>query len=622
MFDIKAQVKKLPKEPGVYLMKDQYGHVIYIGKAKNLKNRVSSYFRGTHTDKKTLELVSRIVEFEYIITDSEVEALILEASMIRKYQPQYNILLRDDKQYPYIKITVDEKYPRVMKVFRVKKDKARYYGPYVSGDYLHLIMAYIREYYPLRTCGKVPGAGLDRPCLNYDIKRCLAPCFKDVDVKAYGQMIQEIMDLLEGRVSYTVSILKEKMLDHAEKLEFEKAAHLRNTISAFEKIEKSQKIYTLDESNRDVIGFHRVDNRVCFMVFFVRNGKLLGREHYIIEEVEGLSDQEVLRAFVERFYASAIIIPKEILIPLDLEDQEVIEDWLRGNVNHRVSFVVPKIGDKNKLLKMVIKNAEAYLDQFKEKIDQEYEKVNHLKTYFKETFHIQLDRLRVEAYDISNIFGSFSVGSMVVFEGGEKKKSDFRKFNIRTIDGQDDYGAMQEVIYRRFKRGLEERESQKSVKNKFDIFPDLLLIDGGIGHVSVVQEVMDALGLDIPVLGMVKDRRHKTKDLVYKGQAYHIADDPQVYRFIYKVQEEVHRFAIEHHKTLRLNAMTQSVLDGIPGVGKKRRTALMTHFKSLAKIKDADQEELEKVEGIPASLAETIYYHFRKGKSPDGEEDS
>lgn len=614
MFDIKAQLKQLPKEPGVYLMKDQYGHVIYIGKAKNLKNRVQSYFRNKHTDKKTIELVSKIVEFEYIITDSEVEALILEASMIRKYQPHYNILLRDDKQYPYIKITVDEKYPRVLKVFRVKKDKSKYYGPYVSGDYLHLIMDYIRSYFPLRTCGKVPGAGLDRPCLNYDMKKCLAPCFKAVDVDMYGAMIQDIMDLLEGKVSHTVDILKKQMFAHAESLEFEQAAHLRNTIAAFEKIEKSQKIYTLDESNRDVIAYHRVEGRLCFMVFFVRTGKLLGREHYILEDLEALSDQDVLKAFVERFYGNAVIIPKEILIPQALKDQDVIETWLRGKVKHKVDFVVPKIGDKFKLIRMVEKNAQAYLEQFKDKIDHEHEKIEDLKAYFKSTFKIVVDRLRVEAYDISNIFGEFSVGSMVVFEAGQKKKSDFRKFNIKTIEGANDYGSMQEVIYRRFKRGLEERESRESAKHRFDIFPDFLLIDGGLGHVSVVQDVLDALGLSIPVLGMVKDRRHRTKDLVYRGEVYTIADKPEVYKFIYKVQEEVHRFAIEHHKTLRLNAMTLSVLDGIPGVGKKRRTALMTHFRSLDKIKKASVVELEKVEGITKSLAQTVFDYFKKDK--------
>lgn len=611
MFDIKSQLKLLPKDPGVYLMKDEYGHVIYIGKAKNLKNRVSSYFRGQHQDLKTIELVSRIVEFEYIITDSEVEALILEASMIRKYQPQYNILLRDDKQYPYIRITVEEEYPRVMKVFRVKKDKSKYYGPYVSGDYMHLIMDYIRDYYPLRTCGKVPGAGLDRPCLNYDIKKCLAPCFKPVDKDYYRGMIQEIMDLLEGKVSQTVQVLKKKMFEHADRLEFEQAGKLRNTIEAFEKIEKSQKIYTLDTSNRDVIGFYRLDKRICFMVFFIRDGKLLGREHYIIEDVSDLSDGQVLKAFIERFYANAVIIPKEIIIGHEIEDQDIIESWLKQKAGIKINLLIPKIGNKNKLLKMVEKNAQAYLEQFKDKIDQEQMKVQELKAFFHESFGIQMTRFRVEAYDISNIFGTFSVGSMVVFEGGEKKKSDFRKFNIKTIEGQNDYGAMQEVIYRRFKRGIEERGHQKSMKHRFDIFPDFLLIDGGIGHVSSVQAVMDALGLKIPVLGMVKDRRHKTKDLVFKGEIYNISNYPEVYKFIYKVQEEVHRFAIEHHKTLRLNAMTQSILDDIPGVGKKRRISLMTHFKSIDNLKKASLEELERVEGINSKVAEAIFYHFR-----------
>ncbi len=611
MFDIQAQLKKLTTQPGVYLMKDQFGNVIYIGKAKNLKNRVRSYFRKNAShDKKTIELVSKIVEFEYIITDSEVEALILEASMIRKYQPQYNILLRDDKQYPYIKITVNEPYPRVMKVFKVRKDNARYYGPYVSGDYMGRILELIREYYPLRTCGKIPGAGRDRPCLNYDIKKCLAPCFKPVDQEMYRAMIDEVIDILEGKVSTTISMLKEKMMDHAEKLEYEKAARARNTITALEKLEKSQKLYTLDESNRDIIAFSRAEDRVCFMVFFVRQGKLLGREQYVLDDLEGVRNEVVMTEFLERFYTNAMIIPKEILISTEVEDQELMESWLKQKMGRKVSLVVPKIGEKAKLIKLVEKNAEEYIAKFSEKIEAEREKIKNLKWYFKELFEIDMNKFRVEAYDISNIFGTFSVGSMVVFEGGKKKKSDYRKFNIKTIEGANDYGSMQEVLYRRFKRGLEEREGSKSLDNKFDIFPDALLIDGGLQHASVIEDVMEAFGLNIPVLGMVKDHKHKTKALVYRGIEYNIKQYPDLYKFIYAIQEEVHRFAIEHHKTLRLKAMTKSVLDSIPGVGKTRREALLTHFMSIDKIKKATVEELEKVEGINTRVAQDIFDYF------------
>lgn len=611
MFDIEAQLKKLTTQPGVYLMKDQYGNVIYIGKAKNLRNRVRSYFRKNSShDKKTLELVSKIVEFEYIITDSEVEALILEASMIRKYQPQYNILLRDDKQYPYIKITVDEPFPRVMKVFRVRKDKARYYGPYVSGDYMGRILDLIREYYPLRTCGKVPGAGRDRPCLNYDIKKCLAPCFKPVDQEMYIGMIDEVIDILEGKVSTTIDMLKEKMYEHSEKMEFEKAAKARNTIIALEKLEKSQKLYTLDESNRDIIAFSRAEDRVCFMVFFVRQGKLLGREQYVLDDLEGVKDQAVMTEFLERFYSNAMIIPKEILISCEVEDHDLMEDWLKKRMGKKVSLIIPKIGEKAKLIRLVQKNAEEYIAKFSEKIEAEREKIKNLKWYFEELFEIKMEKFRAEAYDISNIFGTFSVGSMVVFEGGKKKKSDYRKFNIKTIEGANDYGSMQEVLYRRFKRGLEEREQKKSLDNKFDIFPDILLIDGGATHASVVEDVMEAFGLNIPVLGMVKDRKHKTKALVYRGIEYNIKQYPELYKFIYAIQEEVHRFAIEHHKTLRLKAMTKSVLDGIPGVGKTRREALLKHFKSIDKIKHANVEALEQVDGINTKVAQDIFDYF------------
>lgn len=615
MFDIEAQLKKLTTQPGVYLMKDQFGNVIYIGKAKNLRNRVRSYFRkSANHDKKTTELVAKIVEFEYIITDSEVEALILEASMIRKYQPQYNILLRDDKQYPYIKITVDEPYPRVMKVFRVRKDKARYYGPYVSGDYMHRIMDFIRTYYPLRTCGKVPGAGRDRPCLNYDIKKCLAPCFKPVDQEMYRGMIQEIMDILEGKVSTTIEILKGKMAEHAEKMEFEQAAKIRDTIVAFEKLERSQKLYTLDESNRDIIGFARAENKVCFMVFFVRDGKLLGREQYVVDAMDDMLDGDILTEFLERFYANAMIIPKEILISRELEDVDLMEEWLKKRMGKKVKLLVPKIGEKAKLIRLVEKNAEEYIEKFKEKIEAERERVTQLKDLFYQLFNITMEKFRVEAYDISNIFGTFSVGSMVVFEGGHKKKSDYRKFNIKTIEGANDYGSMQEVLYRRFKRGLEERSGKKALENKFDIFPDVLLIDGGAQHAAVVEEVMEAFGLNIPVIGMVKDHKHKTRALVYKGFEYDLSLYRELYKFIYAVQEEVHRFAIEHHKTLRLKAMTQSVLDGIPGVGKKRREELLKHFKSIDKIKKATVEALEQVEGLNTKVAQDIFDYFENMK--------
>lgn len=615
MFDIEAQLKNLTTDPGVYLMKDKFGNVIYIGKAKNLKKRVVSYFRKSSShDKKTKELVSRIVEFEYIITDSEVEALILEASMIRKYQPQYNILLRDDKQYPYIKITVDEPYPRVFKVFRVKKDKAKYYGPYVSGDYMQRILNLISEYYPLRTCGKVPGAGRDRPCLNYDIKKCLGMCFYEVDKDMYNNMIDEIIGLLEGHVGKTVSMLKDKMAKNVQKLEFEKAAKVRDTIIALENIEKSQKLFTIDESNKDVIGFAREDNSVCFMVFFIRDGKLLGREHYIIDDIGDMDDSVLMGEFIERFYANAMIIPKEIIISRNIEDKELIEEWLKQKASKKIEIITPQKGEKAKLIRLVEKNSQEYINKFSVKIESDRKLIETLKDNFKTLFDLDCEKLRVEAYDISNIFGAFSVGSMVVFEAGVKKKSDFRKFNIKTIEGANDYGSMQEVLYRRFKKGLEEREGSKKLENKFDIFPEIILIDGGAQHASAVEAIVSALGLDIPVIGMVKDHRHKTRALVYKGVETDLSKYQELYRFIYSVQEEVHRFAIEHHKTLRLKSMTKSVLDDIPGVGKKRREALLIHFKSIDKIKNATPAQLNEVDGISKAVAQQVYDYFLKLK--------
>ena len=562
--------------------------------------------------KKLKELVSRIIEFEYFITDTEVEALILEASMIHKYQPHFNILLRDDKQYPYIKITIDEEYPRVFKVFRVKKDKAKYYGPYVSGDYMQRILNLIDEYYPLRTCGKVPGAGLDRPCLNYDIKKCLGPCFFKVDKKMYNQMIDDVMSLLNGHVTNTVNMLKDKMYGYSAKLEFEKAGQVRDTIIALEKLEKSQKLYVLDESNKDVIGFARNKDSVCFMVFFIRQGKLLSRENYILDDVGDITDTFLMEEFLERFYSNAVIIPKEIIISRNIIEKELLEDWLSQKVSKKIDLIVPKIGEKAKLIRLVEKNAKEYIDKFSEKIESERNRVKIIKEKFFEYFGITVDKIRIEAYDISNIFGAFSVGSMVVFEGGVKKKSDYRKFNIKTIEGPNDYGSMQEVLFRRFKRGIEEREGSKKIENKFDIFPEILLIDGGASHASVVEDVISALNLNIPVIGMVKNEKHKTRALVYKGIEVDISSCMELYRFIYTVQEEVHRFAIEHHKTLRLKAMTKSLLDDIPGVGKKRRQSLLLHFKSIDKIKKASIGDLNNVDGINESIAKKIYYHFNE----------
>ncbi len=610
MFDIKKQLSLLPKKPGVYLMKDKYGNIIYIGKAKNLKNRVSSYFLNTKNhNRKTKELVLNIVEFEYFITDLEIEALILEANLIKKYQPHFNILLRDDKNYPYIKITLNEEYPRVMKVYKVKKDKAKYYGPYVSGDYLSKILHLIRTYYPLRTCTRVHDPKRDRPCLNYDIKKCLAPCFHPVDQKEYDQMIKEVIDILEGKVSDVITFLEEKMKEHAENLQFEKAGEVRDTIRALSKLEESQKVYTLDNSNRDIIAYYQKEDKVLFMVFFMRDGKLLGREHYMLDfEV---SAGYMLSEFLKRFYTNAMIIPKEILLSSLPDEKELIEEFLCNKRGSKVSLQIPKIGDKKRLVELVEENAKDYLEKFSHKIESEQKKIEDLKIYFKELFDIEADRLRVEAYDISNIFGAYSVGSMVVFENGKKKRNDYRKFNIKTIEGADDYGSMREVISRRFHQGLEERK-KKSLDNKFDIFPDMLLIDGGQTHVNAVESVMDEMNIDIPVLGMVKDRKHKTRALIYKNEEYDISGFMDLYRFIYKVQEEVHRFAIEHHKTLRLKAMKKSILDDIPGIGKKRRTELIRHFKTIENIKKASKEELLAVDSIDTRSADSILSYFKE----------
>lgn len=612
--NIKEQLKKLPEKPGVYLMKDKNHHIIYVGKSKNLKNRVSSYFRGFNSHAaKVQTMVVNITEFDYIITDTEMEALILEANLIKKHQPRFNILLRDDKTYPYIKVTLNEKFPRVIKTRRLLKDKAKYFGPYTDVDAVNKTIDTINRVYPIRKCNKNLEKNTERPCLNYHIGKCLGPCKGDVHHEEYMEAIDEILQILNGKYDKLIPKIEEKMKHAAEILNFEKAAMYRNQLEAISRLQIKQRVVTTSDVNQDIISWAREMGQTCIMLFFVRNGKLLGNEKFILEDTETETISKILSSFLIQHYSGTAFIPKEVILSDVPDDQQLIEDWLSHKADYKVKVIIPQRGEKKKVAELVKKNAQEYIDKFKEQIEVDKYKRQLIKNGLEEILQTGSPIRRIEAYDISNIYGVLSVGSMVVFEQGKKKRSDYRRFKVKTIEGANDYGSMMEILFRRFKRGIEEQEELKKTgvdKGRFSVFPDLLLIDGGKGHVNSVLDVLKALGLNIPVAGMVKDDKHRTDRLYYEGEMLNIKQNHEVYRYIASIQEEVHRFAIEYHRTLRNKQMTYSVLDDIPGIGKTRRTNLMKYFKSIDAIRQATVEELLEVDGINKKVAETIHDYF------------
>lgn len=648
---IKAQVKKVPEKPGVYLMKDKWGNVIYVGKAKRLKQRVSSYFRSLNSHApKVRSMVAVVEEFEYILTDSEMEALILEQTLIKQYKPKFNILLRDDKQYPYIKVTVDEAFPRLLMTRQLSRDKSRYFGPYTSAEAVRRTIEALQEIYPIRKCNRRLEKMEERPCLNFHIRKCLGPCQGNVHQDAYRAMIEEILKFLGGKTDFLREKLTEDMKTAAAALEFERAAELRNQLMAIDQLMERQKVVYESDVSQDVIGSWATEDRICVMIFTVRGGKMIGKEEYVFEE-EYLQDPEVLLDdFILQYYANVTEFPKEIVVERMPEDFELLEAFLAKKAGFKIKLTTPQRGDKLKLLELVRENAREYLEKFEERILREREKSDQIETALKDMLGLKGRLRRIEAYDISNIYGVLSVGSMVVFEDGKKKPRDYRRFKVKTIEGADDYGSMQEILFRRFRRGLEEQaalealvESQgskaealeaseeaavaesvgrykgrkgqrdpgePSVGAKFSQFPDLILIDGGKGHVHAVLDVMKALGLELEIAGLVKDDYHRTDQLYYRGQFYPIRTQPELYRFLAGIQEEVHRFALEYHKTLRSKTMTQSLLDEIEGVGAKRRLRLMQYFKSIDKIREASVEELAKVDGMNRRTAEKVFEYF------------
>lgn len=596
MFDIEAHIKKLPASPGVYLMKDRNSNIIYVGKAISLKNRVRQYFQSSKNhSKKVKSMVKNIESFEYIITDSEVEALILECNLIKKYRPKYNILLKDDKTYPYIKVTVNEDFPRVLKVRKILKDKAKYFGPYTNVSAVNDVLDLIREIYPIRTCNIDINKAIKmniRPCLNYHIKKCTGPCTGYERKEDYRAMIDEIIMFLQGKEEKLVDIFEEKMKKASLELEFEKAAVYRDKINSINEIGQRQKISKLQSDNdQDVIAIANIDQEACVQIFFIRNGKISGRERFMLGGVKDNDRSEILGSFVKQFYMSQEYVPRELIIEEEIFDQDIIAQMLSSKRGSSVSIKVPKKGEKRALVLMVRKNADEYLVKFDDIKKKKYEKSLGALDELRSMLDIDENIHRIEAYDISNIQGVDSIGTMVVYTDGLKDKKEYRRFKIKTVEGPDDYASMAEVVGRRLKHGN---------------LPDLILLDGGKGQVSAVSKVLEENKVSIPIWGMYKDDKHRTKGLINSEKTIELDRTSSIYRFIYGIQEEVHGYSISYHRSLRDKKLTKSILDDVPGIGPKRKLALISKFKDIEKIKNSTIDELLSVEGINRKIAEDI----------------
>ena len=585
-------------------MKDENDKIIYVGKAISLKNRVRQYFQSSKNhSSKVKSMVKNIKSFEYIITDSELEALILECNLIKKYRPKYNVLLRDDKTYPYIKVTINEDYPRVLKVRKVLRDKAKYFGPYTNVEAVNDTLEVIRNIYPIRTCNVDIDRAIKnnmRPCLNLHIKRCVGPCTGNVSKEEYNKMIEEIILFLSGKEEKLIEILKEKMNKCSMEFNFEEAAIYRDKILNLQEMMQKQKIdVSTDDVNQDIIAMAYNDEEACVQSFFIRHGKIVGREHFILEGTKDSTKESILGSFVKQFYMNAEYIPKEIIIESEIEDQVVMEEWLSNIKGQKVSIRVPQKGDKKSLISMVKKNAMEYLEKFSNLNKRKYERSEGALIELAEVLGLEEPPRRIESYDISNIQGVDSIGVMVVFTNGLKDKKEYRRYKIKTVEGPNDYDSMAEILERRLQKGD---------------FADLILLDGGKGQVSAVQKVFDKYGVNIPLWGMYKDDKHRTKGLISATKEFELDKTSNLYRFVASIQEEVHNYAITYHRSLRNKSLTKSSLDDIPGVGEKRKKALLSNFKSIEDIKNASVEELSQVEGLNKSVAENIYNYFRKGE--------
>ncbi|MCD7778610.1 MAG: excinuclease ABC subunit UvrC [Clostridiales bacterium] len=615
MFDFEKELKELPSKPGVYIMKDKNDVVIYVGKAKVLKNRVRQYFQAGFKGIKVGSMVSHIASFEYIVTDSEVEALILENNLIKKYSPKYNIMLTDDKTYPYIKLTSNEMFPRVFMTRTRGKDKAKYFGPFTSSAMVKENLEIINNVWQLRRCRKkFPGdIGKERPCLNYHIGKCLAPCTGKVSEEEYKIHTDGVEDFLNGRQEKIIKDLEERMYKASEDWEFEKAAKLRDSIAAIKKLGEKQVVEDMADFDRDVIGTARANGDAVVQIFFIRGGKLVGREHFMLSYPEECSREETVENFIKQFYGGTPFIPKEIFTSVEIGDKAVIEEWLSEIKGQKVNIATPKKGSKFKLCRLADENALVLLDKFGEDIKREQRRTIGALEEIKKAIGADFDINRIESYDISNTQGFESVASMVVFEGGKPKKSDYRKFRIKTVYGANDYASMEDVITRRFNRYKTET-AEKTDKPKFNILPDVLFIDGGKGHVHIVEQSLKKLGIYVPVCGMVKDNRHRTRGLVYNNKEVLLPPNSEGFKLVTRIQDEVHRFAIEYHRRSREKREFRSVLDDIKGIGEVRRKRLIKHFGDIEGIKKANPEELTAVEGMDKRIAEAVYDFFHKKK--------
>lgn len=621
MFQIEEELKKLPGQPGVYIMHDAKDAIIYVGKALSLKNRVRQYFQSSR-DKtaKIKQMVSKIARFEYIVTDSELEALVLECNLIKEHRPRYNTMLKDDKTYPYIKVTASEEYPRILFSRQMKKDKNKYFGPFTSAGAVKDTIELIRKIYRIRACSrKLPqDMGKDRPCLYYHIHQCDAPCQGYISQADYQKSVKQAVGFLNGQYEPVMKYLEEKMRTASETMEFEKAIEYRDLLDSVRKVAQKQKITSQSMEDRDIIAMAKDERDAVVQVFFVRDGKLIGREHFHMNLTGSESKAEILNSFVKQFYAGTPFVPHEIWVQEELEDAEVIASFLTARRGQKVRFVVPKMGEKERLVELAEKNAKMVLSQDKEKIKREELRtigaMNQIGSW------IGLSGIkRVEAYDISNISGFESVGSMIVYENGRPKRNDYRKFRIRTVQGPNDYASMREVLLRRFSHGLEETKKMQAeggdlAMGSFTRFPDLLMMDGGRGQVNIALEVLRELQLEIPVCGMVKDDNHRTRGLYYQNVEIPIDRHSEGFQLITRIQDEAHRFAIEYHRSLRGKEQVRSVLDDIKGIGPARRKSLMRTFKTIEAVRDASVEELEAAPQMNRAAAEAVYIFFRDDK--------
>ena len=611
MFVIEEELKKLPRLPGVYLMHSEDDEIIYVGKAISLRNRVRQYFqKSTNKTAKIEKMVSKVSYFEYIVTDSEMEALILECNLIKEHKPRYNTMLKDDKTYPYIKVTVGEEYPRIMIARDMKKDKSRYFGPYTNSGAVKDTIELLRKIYKIRTCSRsLPkDIGKTRPCLNYHIKQCGGPCMGYITGEEYRKSIDGAIKFLSGNYSDVMKSLEEKMYSASEKMEFEEAAEYRDMLNSVKRVSEQQKITTECEIDRDIIAYAIDNDEAVVQVFFVRDGKLLGREHFYIK-VPADGRSTLLSSFIKQYYSGTPFVPKELFVSEEIEDAEIIGEYLSMRRGNKVKIIHPLAGKKYKMVELAEKNARMVLDRDREKIQREERRtIGAVSEIFNLLDIENKNDYRIEAFDISNTSGYQSVGSMVVYEHGKPKKSDYRKFKIKTIVGPDDYGSMREVLTRRFTHDKDD---------KFVRYPDLIMMDGGLGQVNAALEIIDELKLNIHVCGMVKDDHHRTRGLIYNGREIPIKPGSEAFMLITRIQDEAHRFAIEYHRSLRGKNQVHSMLDDIKGIGPSRRKALMKYFESIEDIKNADVEELMKVPSMNRKAAESVYDFFKTGRKED-----